>query len=255
MLLLFDIGNTNIVVGVHNEQKIIETWRILTDTRKTADEYTMLIKNFLEDINLSFAHITGVIVSSVVPEMQKIIELICDQRIKITPLFVGPGIKTGINIRVDEPKHAGADLIVGAVAVFHKYQGPAIIVDFGTATTITVVTADGDFIGGAIVPGIELASDALFDRAAKLPKFSLDAPPSIIGRSTQHAVQSGLIFGYASLVDGMIERMRLELNAPNCQVITTGGQATIIAKHSNHITIVDSLLLLDGLKILYDLNK
>lgn len=255
MLLLFDIGNTNIVVGLHDFSTLRNTWRVRTDANRTADEYSMIFKNFLQEEGLGFDAITGIMVSSVVPEMQTIITTICERKIKVKPLFVGAGIKTGIHIKVDEPRNAGADLIVSAVATHKKYGGPAIIVDFGTATTITVVMENGDYLGGAIIPGIELSSKALFGGAAKIPSFRLEMPPRVIGRSTEHAVQSGLIFGYASLVDGMIERMRLELELPDCKVITTGGQANIIAPASKHIKKIDPFLLLDGLKFLYDMNN
>ncbi|MGL5042665.1 MAG: type III pantothenate kinase [Culicoidibacterales bacterium] len=257
MILLIDIGNTNTVIGVSQNERseILHTWRVVTDAKKTADEYAILFKALLADKFIVADDITAVVVASVVPDMLLTIERLCKIYFNVHPIIVGPGVKTGINIRLDEPKNAGADLIVAAVAAFNKYGGPAIIVDLGTATTITVITQQGDFIGGAIIPGLELAALSLFENAAKLPRFSLVAPPTVVGRSTQHAVQSGIVYGFSSLIDGMIERIRAELNLPQAQVIATGGQAIIIEKYTKHIDIIDNNLVLEGLQIIYNLNK
>lgn len=255
MLLLFDIGNTNIVIGIHDEKKLAQTWRIHTENKKTTDEYYVLLQAFLLDCQINKNDITDIVISSVVPELTTIFERLSTQKFMLTPLIVQAGIKTGINIRIDESRQVGADLIVTAAAIYHKHKKTAIIIDMGTATTFSVITKDGDFLGGAITPGIELASAALFQNAAKLPTFNIEAPPQVIGRSTQHAVQSGLVFGYTSLIDGMIDRIIDELQQSDIQIVATGGQAKLISHYSKYIKSVEENLIFDGLKIIYDLNK
>lgn len=251
MILLIDIGNTNIVLGVHDGSELISTWRMQTDTLKTADEYMIVMKQFLEQ---QCQMVQQAVISSVVPKMTTIFTRVVIHLFGVTPFIINHTINLGITLGVESPESVGADLIVGAVAAHAKYQKTCIIVDMGTATTITTVTESGEFQGGAIAPGVELASAALFQNAAKIADFPLLPPPNVIGKSTQHAVQSGIIFGYTGLVDGIIERMAYEYQGQELIIIATGGQARIISEYSKFIQIFDEHLLFTGMKILFDLN-
>ncbi len=255
MLLVFDVGNTNIVLGIYDEDRLVDSWRIATDKEKTSDEYGMLINQLFQygkwDINV----IKDVIISSVVPNIMYSLEHAVRKFFNVEPLVVGPGIKTGMNIKYDNPKQVGADRIVNAVAAYEKYGGPLIIVDFGTATTFCAISAAGDYLGGTIAPGIKIASEALFQRAAKLPRVELVKPGKVICKNTVNSIQSGVIYGYVGLVEYIIKKMMDELKGDNVKVIATGGLSSLIASETEYIHVVDKLLTLDGLRIIYSRNQ
>ncbi len=254
MLLAIDIGNTNTVLGLYRGSELITDWRIRTEQDMTADEYGILMNNLFAAKNVQFSDVTHMVTSCVVPPMLNTVVEFADKYFALEPLIVGPGIRTGMPIYYDNPKEIGADRIVNAVAAYEKYKSTVIVVDFGTATTFDAVSSEGDYLGGAIAPGIGIASQALFERTAKLPRVELSRPPSVIGRNTPHSIQSGLLFGYVGLVEGMVARFKQELGQET-QVIATGGLAEIIAKETDVIEIVDPWLTLHGLRIIYDLNR
>ncbi len=254
MVLVVDIGNTNIVLGVYQQEKLIVNWRASTH-RQTADEFGMLLKDLFQYENLQLEQIKGVIISSVVPPLTPIIEKASRKYCGVEPLVVGPGVKTGMNILYDNPREVGADRIVNAVAAYHFYGGPVIIVDFGTATTFCAVSQNGCYVGGAIAPGIGIATEALFNRAAKLPRIELVKPEKIIGTNTVSSMQSGVVYGYIGLVNYLVEKMKQELGDENTFVVATGGFAKLIAKESPLIDEVNPLLTLEGLRLIYEKNK
>lgn len=254
MLLVFDVGNTNTVLGVYKGEELTHYWRIATDEARTSDEYGMLIQNLFSYEEISISDVKDVIISSVVPNVMHSLENFVVKYCKKEPLIVGPGVKTGINIKYDNPKQVGADRIVNAVAGYEKYDGPLIIVDFGTATTFCAISETGEYLGGSIAPGIKISSEALFQRASKLPRVELITPNKVIGKNTINAMQSGIIYGYAGLVDRVVEMMKKELGG-EAKVIATGGLATLIYAESNTIEIVDKFLTLEGLRIIYDINS
>lgn len=254
MVLVIDIGNTNIVLGVYRQEKLIVNWRVSTH-RQTADEFGMLLKDLFQYENLQLEQIKGVIISSVVPPLTPIIEKASRKYCGVEPLIVGPGVKTGMNILYDNPREVGADRIVNAVAAYHLYGGPVIIVDFGTATTFCAVSQNGCYLGGAIAPGIGIATEALFNRAAKLPRIELVKPEKIIGTNTVSSMQSGVVYGYIGLVNYLVEKMKEELGDENTFVVATGGFAKLIAKDSPLIDEVNPLLTLEGLRLIYEKNK
>lgn len=250
MLLALDVGNTNITAGIYNQDKLEIFWRLSTDRQRTEDEYAILLMELLERSHLCKEDITAVIIASVVPPLSFTLGKMSQKYFGTIPLEVGPGIKTGLNIRMENPREVGADRIVNAVAAFSLYGGPLIIVDFGTATTFDVISEKGDYLGGAIAPGIGISTEALFEKAAKLPRVELIPPKSVIGRSTVTSMQSGIIFGFAGQVDGIVNRMASEfLKRP--RVVATGGLASLLAKHSDTIELVNPLLTLEGLKLVY----
>lgn len=255
MLLVFDIGNTNMVIGVYKGKELLTYWRIATDRQKTADEFGMLLYNLFEYKNIDPKEIDAVIYSSVVPPIMSALEEMAEEYFKCQPLVVGPGIKTGIPIMYDNPREVGADRIVNAVAAYEKYGGPLIIVDFGTATTFCCVSAKGEYLGGVITPGVNISMEALFQKTSKLPKVELLTPPRVIGKNTVHAIQSGILYGYAGMVDGIVKRMKKETKARNVMVVATGGMAEQIAENSETIDHIDKLLTLEGLRIIYERNK
>jgi type III pantothenate kinase len=251
-LLVVDVGNTNVVLGVYHGDELLHSWRLATARERTADEYGILVKQLTDGtINGS---LEGVIVSSVVPPLDSTMATMIEKYFGVEALFVEPGVKTGIAIQVDNPQEVGADRIVNCVAVHEKYGGPSIIVDFGTATTFDVVTADAKYIGGVIAPGITISAEALFARAARLPRVDIRRPPTVIGTNTVVNMQSGLYFGYLGLVDGILTRMKREVPGVK-KVIATGGLAALLARDSEHIEEVDEDLTLKGLKIIYDRNR
>lgn len=255
MLLAFDIGNTNIVFGVYDGKKLLQSWRISTDRGKTSDEFGILIKNLFADKGLVISDVDAVIISSVVPPIMHTFEAAIIKYIHKVPMIVGPGIKTGLNIKYYNPREVGADRIVNAVAAYELYGGPVIIVDFGTATTFCAVTERCEYLGGAIAPGILISAEALFQRAAKLPRVELVKPDNVIGRSTVEAMQAGLIYGYVGLVDSIVERMKKELDGSKDPfVVATGGLARMVAEESKTIDEVNSLLTLEGLRLIYERN-
>ncbi len=254
MLMTIDIGNTNISLGVYQGEALDPCWRVSTDHHRMPDEYGLQIDGLLKHENLTPADISGVCLASVVPGLTGVFIQACKGYLNLDPLVVDAGVKTGVRILYETPRSVGADRIVDAAAVKQLYGGPACVVDFGTGTTFDAISDEGDYLGGAIAPGIGIAADALFQRAAKLPKVDLNTPPSVIGRNTPHAMQSGLIFGYVGLVEGMVARFREELG-PEMKVIATGGLTEIIARETNVIDIVAPWLTLDGLRIIWEMNQ
>ena len=259
MILLVDVGNTNIVLGVHKDNEYIASWRISTDPNKTSDEYGIQVMQLFSQNNLDAKEVKGIIISSVVPNIMHSLENMIRKCFSIEPIIVGPGIKTGINIKYDNPKEVGADRIVNAVAACERHKRPVIIIDFGTATTFCALRKNGDYLGGCICPGIRISADALFERAAKLPRVELEVPKTIICKSTVTSMQAGILFGYIGQVEYIVKKMKEEIkNSKNKEeplVIATGGLANLIAKQTDFIDIVDSDLTLEGLKILYEKNK
>ena len=254
MLLVVDVGNTNTVLGLFDGEELVHDWRIRTVVDHTVDEYGMLIYNLYKTSRISSRKIRDIIISCVVPPMLNILEPLCGKYFSLKPLIVGPGVKTGMPIFYDNPKEVGADRIVNAVAGYEKYKQDLIIVDFGTATTFDYVSARGEYMGGCITPGIMISSEALFERAAKLPRVELSKPRSIVAKDTVSSMQAGIIYGYAGLVDGICERMKAEVKS-NPLVVATGGLAKIVAPETRNINVVDDMLTLEGLRIIYLRNK
>jgi type III pantothenate kinase len=254
MLLVFDVGNTNIVLGVFQGETLFESWRVSTDKHRTDDEYAILVRQLFEFKGLDMAAIDDIIVSCVVPPMLNTLSDLCRRYFHLTPYIVGPGIRTGMPILYENPREVGADRIINAVAAFEEFQSNLIVVDFGTATTFDYVTAKGEYQGGVIAPGLNISSEALFEAASKLPRVELARPPHIIARNTINSIQAGLFFGYVGLVDGIVGRMREEADRPPF-VVATGGLCEIIAPASRTIDRIDPYLALKGLKIIYSRNK
>jgi type III pantothenate kinase len=253
MLLTIDIGNTNLTLGLYEGDKLGAHWRLATDHNRMPDEYGLQFLGLLQNANKTLKDIKGISVASVVPPLTGRVVQACREYLKQEPLVVDAGVKTGIKIRYEDPKAVGADRVCDAVAVMKLYGGPACVVDFGTATTFNAVTKDGEYLGGAITAGINLAAEALYTRAAKLPRIDLQVPPSVIGRNTVHAMQSGLLFGYVSMVEGMVNRFRSELGG-DMKVVATGGLAEVVAHETNVIDIIAPWLTLEGLRIIWEIN-
>jgi type III pantothenate kinase len=254
MLLVVDVGNTNTVLGVYQNAELVAHWRIESNKSRTADEYAVLLRQLLGLSNLAFADLTSAIVSTVVPTILFPVENMCKRYLQLAPLVVGTGMKTGMPVLYENPREVGADRIVNAVAAYDRYHQGCIVVDFGTATTFDAVSTKGEYLGGAISPGITIAADALYRAAAKLPRVEIARPPKVVGKNTVHSMQSGLVFGYAGLVDAIVTRMREELDFPT-RCIATGGLAALIAKESKTIEEADDMLTLRGLYLLHERNR
>ncbi|HOP36487.1 MAG TPA: type III pantothenate kinase [Syntrophales bacterium] len=253
MLLVIDVGNSNTVIGLYQGEVLLHDWRIRTVVNHTVDEYGIKILNLCSVSSVDPGMIKDIIISCVVPPMLNILEPLCEKYFKKKPLIVGPGIRTGMPIFYDNPKEVGADRIVNAVAAHEKYGGELIVVDFGTATTFDHVTARGEYMGGCIAPGMAISSEALFVRASKLPRVEFSRPRVIIAKDTVSSMQAGIMYGYAGLVDGIVERMKKEIRKDS-RVIATGGLARNIAPETRSIDVVDEVLTLDGLRMIYDRN-
>ena len=253
MILVFDIGNTNIVVGVYRGEDLIDHFRMRTDNIRTADEYAILLYSWFLNEGLHFHEVNAVVISSVVPSVMNEMEWMSERYFHCKPLLVGPGIRTGVDIKYENPREVGADRVVNALAAHRTYPGDLIIIDFGTATTFCVVSAQGEYLGGAIAPGIRVSTEALVSRAAKLPRVELTRPKSVIGRNTINSMQAGIIFGFAGQVEGIVQRIKEEIGL-EVTVIATGGQASIIAAETSVIDIVDENLTLEGLRMIYEIN-
>jgi len=258
MILVMDAGNTNIVIGVYRDDKLIADWRLSTDLKRTSDEYGALITELFDRNGLDRSEVKGVIISSVVPSIMYSIENTVKKYFNTKAVVVGPGVKTGINIKYDNPREVGADRIVNAVAALEKYKRTMIIIDFGTATTFCAVTGKGNYLGGAICPGIKISAEALFMRAAKLPRIELIKTPAVICRNTVSSMQAGVVYGYIGQVDYIVRKFKDELIGMGEEeplVVATGGMANMIKEGSKQIDVIDPYLTLKGLKAIYEKNK
>ena len=254
MLLAIDVGNTNIAFGVFEGESLRATWNVATDLNKTADEYAVLILNLLPREGLTLSNIDQMIIASVVPPLEPIFEEFSQRYLGIPPLVVGPGVKTGVRICTDNPREVGADRVANAAAAHHIYGGILIVIDFGTATTLDAVSKEGDYLGGAIAPGIGIAAEALFERASKLPRIELIPPEHAIGKNSVASMQSGIIFGYVGLIESLVTRIRRELGG-KVRVVATGGLAEAITKETKVIEAVDMHLTLIGLRLIHEMNR
>lgn len=254
MLLAIDIGNTNTVLGLYRDNILVQSWRINTDKARTVDEYAIVIHDLFRLSDIHFNDIGDVIISCVVPSLLQTFEQLCRRYFQKKPQVVGPGIKTGMPIHYDNPKEVGADRIVNAVAAFERYRRSLIIVDFGTATTFDVISPKGEYLGGAIAPGVGISAEALFERASKLPRVEIARPAQVIAKTTVSSMQSGIFFGYVGLVDGIVVRMKNELREQPL-VVATGGLAPLIAESSKSIDEVAPDLTLEGLRIIHNRNR
>ena len=254
MILTLDIGNTNIKTALFEGMEMVQYWRVSTDRNMSSDEYGILLMNLFAHKHISPDQVNGIMISSVVPQINFTIEHMCRTYFNQEPRIIGPGVKTGINIKYENPRELGSDRIANAVAAYELYGGPCITIDFGTATSFGVISEKGEFLGGAICPGLKLAAEALTERAAKLPRFELSKPDSVIGRTTVSNMQAGIVYGYIGQINYLVERMKKELGAPEAKVIATGGLAVLVAGESNVIDVMDGLLTLKGLCLIHQKN-
>src|SRR5512147_2649416 len=253
MLLTIDIGNTNVTLGLYNGNVLGSHWRLATDHARMPDEYGLQFQGLLQNAGHTIKDLKAICLASVVPQLTTRVIQACREYLEKDPFVVDVGVKTGIKVRYEDPKAVGADRIADAVAVMYLYGGPACVIDFGTATTFNALTREGEYLGGAITAGINLAAEALSTHAAKLPNIDLQRPPSVIGRNKVHAMQSGLLFGYVSMVEGMVARFRSEMGE-DMKVIATGGLAEVVAQETQVINIIAPWLTLDGLRLIWELN-
>jgi type III pantothenate kinase len=253
MLLVLDVGNTNIGIGLFDGTRLVTQFRVQSARSRTTDEYVVFVRSTLAMREVDHRAVRAAIIASVVPTLTETMAEMVRRAFAREPLVVGPGIRTGMPILYENPREVGADRIVNAVAAYEQVGGAVVVVDFGTATTFDCVSPKGEYLGGAITPGIQISADALFSRAAKLSGVEIAAPPRVVGRNPAHSMQSGIVFGYAALVDGMVARIRRELGYP-CAVIATGGLAPLIARHTETIERVDDNLTLEGLRLVHERN-
>lgn len=257
MLLVIDVGNTNIVFGIYEDRELLYDWRISTEKNRTSDEYGLLVEQIVSRYGFNKMRIKDIIISSVVPPLMKTLSNMCTKYFDLEPMIVGPGLKTGMHIKYDNPKEVGADRIVNGIAAYEEYGGPLIVVDFGTAITFDAINRQGDYLGGAITPGIKISSEALFFETSKLPKVEVERPEKVIGKNTVNSIQAGIFYGYVGMVDYIIEKMIEEMEPidKDVRVIATGGFAGLISKESRYIEKVDQMLTLSGLRIIYERNR
>ena len=255
MILVLDAGNSNIVLGVYDNDHLAFHWRMGTDRQKTADEYAMQVNAFFTHAGISFEQINGIIISSVVPPIMFALEEMCNKYFRAKPIIVGPGVKTGLNIKYENPREVGADRIVNAIAALQQYGGqPLIIVDFGTANTYCYINEKGEYMGGAIAPGILISTEALYTKASKLPRIEIARPSNIVGKNTVSSMQSGILYGFIGQVEGIVSRMKAQ-SKQEPLVIATGGMASLVANETKMIDIVEPFLTLKGLYIIYKRNQ
>ena len=254
MILTLDIGNTNMKTALFEDMEMRQYWRLSTNRNRTSDEYGMALMNLLNHHGIDKGAVEGIMMSSVVPQINFTIEHMCRNYFGMEPMKIEPGVKTGINIKYENPRELGSDRIANAVAAFELYGGPCITIDFGTATSFGAISAKGEFLGGAICPGLKLAADALTERTAKLPRFELVKPENVIGRNTVANMQAGIVYGYIGQIKYLVNRMKKEMGVDGIKVIATGGLAVLVAGESSVIDVMDGLLTLKGLRIIYEKN-